>query len=51
MEVQRAKEAGWKGEILGYGDAEDPWDRIREKWDRSAGMSIGTIAVEKEHLT
>ncbi|MGB0088453.1 Xaa-Pro aminopeptidase. Metallo peptidase. MEROPS family M24B [Planifilum fulgidum] len=47
LEVQRAKEAGWKGEVLGYGDAEDPWDRIRERWNRAAG----TIAVEKEHLT
>ena len=34
MEVQRAKDAGWKGEILGYDDAEDPWKRIREKLDR-----------------
>ncbi|GAA5346207.1 Xaa-Pro aminopeptidase [Planifilum fimeticola] len=50
MEVQRAKEAGWKGEILGYGDAEDPWDHIRQIWDRRL-KSAGTIAVEKEHLS
>lgn len=51
MEVQRAKDAGWKGEILGYDDAEDPWKRIREKLDRLGRHAVRTIAVEKEHLT
>jgi Xaa-Pro dipeptidase len=51
MEVHRAKEAGWKGEILGYDDAEDPWNRIREKLDGLHRKAVKTIAVEKEHLT
>lgn len=51
MEVQRAKEAGWEGETLGYGDAEDPWNQIREKLNRHHPNGFKSIAVEKEHLT
>ena len=48
MEAGQAKEAGWKFNIIGYGDHENPWDLIKEDLNKRKLQSIQKVAIEKE---
>lgn len=50
MEIEDAKHAGWSGDILGYSDIEDPWEKI-STWIQKRSVQIRKLAIEKEHLT
>ncbi|MGE7600889.1 M24 family metallopeptidase [Peribacillus sp. NPDC097675] len=49
MEVPDAKQAGWDGEIIGYTDIEDPWEKIKKAVNQR-GVTLKKIAIEKEHM-
>ncbi|WP_445489487.1 M24 family metallopeptidase [Niallia sp. 03133] len=49
MEKNDAKNAGWKYEIIGYSDIENPWDAIQKKV-AAKGQKITKAAVEKDHM-
>ncbi|WP_273131294.1 M24 family metallopeptidase [Bacillus weihaiensis] len=48
MEVNQAKAAGWKGEIVGYADHEDPWIKIQSAIASRKLGKIEKVAIEKE---
>lgn len=50
MEIEDAKQAGWSGDILGYSDIEDPWEKI-STCIQNRSVQIRKLAIEKEHLT
>ncbi|GKU81560.1 Xaa-Pro peptidase family protein [Niallia sp. NCCP-28] len=49
MEKNDAISAGWKFDIIGYSDIENPWENIQQKVALKLS-SIKKIAVEKDHL-
>ncbi|MCR2821888.1 M24 family metallopeptidase [Lederbergia panacisoli] len=49
MEVNDAKNSGWKYEVIGYSDTERPWDFVEERV-KARIKNIQKWAVEKEHL-
>ncbi|KKI93899.1 metallopeptidase [Bacillus sp. SA1-12] len=51
MEAGQVKEAGWSYEVVGYGDHECPWERIRATLDKRDLKSIQKLAVEKEEIS
>ncbi|WP_102345294.1 M24 family metallopeptidase [Bacillus sp. Marseille-P3661] len=50
MEVDTAKESGWKHEIVGYSDIDNPWEFIQQAVKRR-NIDVNAIAVEKGHLS
>jgi len=50
MEVRRAREAGWNGDLLAYDDRENPWDLVKKEWEKRRNGSGALVAVEKDHL-
>ncbi|CAG9619627.1 M24 family metallopeptidase [Sutcliffiella rhizosphaerae] len=50
MEVTQVKKSGWKFDIVGYDDTDDPWQKVQEYITR-LGLSIDKIAVEQEHMS
>lgn len=52
MEEQRARKAGWTGDILTYDDQENPWDLIKREWEKRANLNKEWfVAVEKDYLS
>ncbi|WP_182200642.1 M24 family metallopeptidase [Paraliobacillus salinarum] len=51
MEVNQLKDAGWKYEIIGYADHENPWDLIKKSLDVREVTEAKTVALEKELLS
>lgn len=52
MEEQRAREAGWTGDVLTYDDATNPWDLVKKEWEKRVPLHKDlTICVEKDHLS
>lgn len=51
LDRTRVEEAGWKGEILGYRDSDNPWEQILVSLKKRNAHQGQTIAVEKEHLS
>ncbi|AZB42575.1 aminopeptidase P family protein [Bacillus sp. FJAT-42376] len=51
METGQAKDAGFKEEIIGYGDHENPFDKIRKAFASRGMQSIQTAAIESELLS
>jgi len=49
MEVPDAKQAGWDGDIIGYTDIENPWEKVKQAV-KDRGLTIHTMAIEKEHM-
>ncbi|PKG24988.1 M24 family metallopeptidase [Niallia nealsonii] len=49
MEKNDAVNAGWKFDIIGYSDIENPWENIQQKVAEKL-PSVKKIAVEKDHL-
>jgi Xaa-Pro dipeptidase len=50
MEVNQARAAGWRWEIIGYTDTENPWHFIKEAL-RNRNVQVNNVAIEKSHLT
>ncbi|RBW71029.1 M24 family metallopeptidase [Bacillus taeanensis] len=51
MEVSQARDAGWKGEIIGYSDSDNPWELIHISLKKRNIKEAESIAVEKEQLS
>ncbi|CAH0127522.1 putative peptidase SA1530 [Peribacillus sp. Bi96] len=49
MEVPDAKQAGWNGDIIGYTDIENPWEKVKQAVVKR-GLTINKMAIEKEHM-
>ncbi|KAB2334220.1 M24 family metallopeptidase [Bacillus mesophilum] len=49
MEKEDAKQAGWKHEIIGYSDIENPWEKVHQAVKKRAAH-ISRAAIEKEHM-
>lgn len=50
MEVSQARDAGWKYEIIGHGDADNPWDMIHTALKDRGVTEADQVAIEKETL-
>ncbi|AXI09704.1 peptidase M24 family protein [Oceanobacillus zhaokaii] len=50
MEAEDAKNAGWKNEMIGYYDHEDPWELLRSHLEKN-GAAPASIALEQDHIT
>lgn len=50
MEVSRAQDAGWSAEIIGYGDAEDPWASIQQAMRKRVKHNSPSVAIEKSEF-
>lgn len=51
MEVREAISSGWNGEVLGYEDHQNPWDRIKKAIEDRSLTGTLTIGIESHHLT
>ncbi|MCK6258047.1 Xaa-Pro peptidase family protein [Fictibacillus sp. KIGAM418] len=51
MEELQARNAGWKHEIIGFSDTDNPWEMLSERITDRGITSVDSIAVEKEHLS
>ncbi|MCD7036118.1 Xaa-Pro peptidase family protein [Metabacillus sp. GX 13764] len=51
METGQAREAGWNGELIGYGDHEDPFQYIKNAADKRIGGKAAKLAAESELLS
>ncbi len=51
MEVSQARDAGWKHEIIGHGDADDPWEFIHNALKSRGIKEANQVAIEKETLS
>ncbi|MBF0707342.1 aminopeptidase P family protein [Alkalihalobacillus hwajinpoensis] len=51
MEVSQARDAGWKHEIIGHGDADDPWEFIHDALKSRGIKEANQVAIEKETLS
>ncbi|MFZ3590692.1 M24 family metallopeptidase [Bacillus sp. DJP31] len=47
MEKEQVKAVGWKYEILGYSDTDNPWEQVKEAANHS---KVEKLAIEKEHM-
>ncbi|MDQ0484555.1 M24 family metallopeptidase [Guptibacillus hwajinpoensis] len=51
MEVDQARDAGWEHEIIGHGDADNPWDMIHTALRNRGIIEATKVAIEKETLS
>ncbi|MBN8209630.1 aminopeptidase P family protein [Bacillus sp. NTK071] len=51
MEVGQARDAGWEHEIIGHGDADNPWDMIHTALKERGITDATKVAIEKETLS
>ncbi|MFB1050285.1 M24 family metallopeptidase [Paraliobacillus sp. JSM ZJ581] len=51
MEVNQLKDTGWKYEIIGYADHENPWDFIQVSLEAREVTEAKAVALEKEVLS
>ncbi|SHF79611.1 M24 family metallopeptidase [Ornithinibacillus halophilus] len=51
MEVNQLKREGWKHEIVGYSDHENPWELIRTIIESRKLDFVNTVTLEKEILS
>ncbi|MCF6408470.1 M24 family metallopeptidase [Pseudalkalibacillus salsuginis] len=51
MEVSQARDAGWEYEIIGHGDADNPWEMIRSALKTRGITAADHVAIEKETLS
>ncbi|MFO7341695.1 MAG: peptidase M24 family protein [Caldibacillus debilis] len=49
MEAPDAVRSGFPHSVIGYGDAEDPWKKLKEEVEKRAG-TVKRIGIEKSHL-
>lgn len=50
MEASQAKDAGWTGEIVDYGDGDDPWALIAKALRKRDKHNSRSLAIEKSAL-
>ncbi|CQR48353.1 putative peptidase [Paraliobacillus sp. PM-2] len=51
MEVNQLRDAGWKYEIIGYADHENPWNLIQTSLESRKVTKANVVALEKEVLS
>lgn len=51
MEVAQLAESGFKGEMIGYRDEENPWELLQHSLQQRNALHIRTIAIEKDSLS
>ncbi|WP_026676582.1 M24 family metallopeptidase [Fictibacillus gelatini] len=51
MEAPQARAAGFKDEIIGYSDSENPWDLLGKAVSKRNLRALESIAVEKEQIS
>lgn len=51
MEKGQIVAAGWKSEIIGYADHEDPWDLMADKMQEKGIPAVKTVGIEKQVLS
>jgi Xaa-Pro dipeptidase len=51
MEVGQVKQAGWKHEVIGYNDSENPWEKVKLALEAENLLNTESIAVEKDYLS
>jgi Xaa-Pro dipeptidase len=51
MEVGQVKQAGWKHDIIGYNDSENPWEKLKPALENKEVLGSESIAVEKDFLS
>ncbi|WP_096152982.1 MULTISPECIES: M24 family metallopeptidase [Bacillus] len=49
MEVEQVRQTGWKFDVIGYSDTDNPWIMIKEVVAQR-GVTIQKLAVEEEHM-
>jgi Xaa-Pro dipeptidase len=50
MEVSQARDAGWKFEIIGYSDTENPWEFMKSAISKR-NVEVKKCAIEKSHMS
>ncbi|SJZ62151.1 Xaa-Pro dipeptidase [Pilibacter termitis] len=50
LEVEDAQNSSWSGDVFGYLDSENPWEKIAEILKKRLPVSAKNFAVEKGHL-
>nr|WP_246421487.1 Xaa-Pro peptidase family protein [Texcoconibacillus texcoconensis] len=50
MEVNQARDTGFKGEVIGYHDHEDPWQLVKKAIE-SRGIGVKKVGVEKQEMS
>src|SRR5699024_12805474 len=50
MEMEDAKESGWKYPIIGYHDHENPWELLKKHLIKNENFPQ-SMGIEKNHLT
>lgn len=51
LEADRARKSGWSGEIVANSDTDDPWENIRQAFQRRGIREARSAAVEKSELS
>ncbi|WEG13891.1 Xaa-Pro peptidase family protein [Pullulanibacillus sp. KACC 23026] len=51
MEKTDARASGWEGELIGYGDHEDPWTFVKQQLESRGLSKTLKIGVESSHIT
>ncbi|MFQ3545274.1 Xaa-Pro peptidase family protein [Halobacillus rhizosphaerae] len=51
MEESQLRDAGWKYDIIGYKDHEDPWSKMKDQLNEKGIHSADTIGLEKQVLS
>ncbi|MDF2556997.1 MAG: aminopeptidase family protein [Bacillales bacterium] len=49
LDAEDAMHSGWKYDVIGISDTENPWEKIRETI-KNRYIRIDTLAIEKDHL-
>ncbi len=50
MELEQARAAGWKYDIVTYNDTDDAWEFLRAAIQQR-GITVSSVAIETEHMT
>ncbi|QAS53177.1 M24 family metallopeptidase [Halobacillus litoralis] len=51
MEKGQIRDTGWKYDVLGYADHENPWDMMKELMNQKGLTDIHTVGIEKQVLS
>ncbi|MBM7551928.1 M24 family metallopeptidase [Thalassobacillus pellis] len=51
MESGQIRNSGWKHEVIGYGDHENPWDKMKDSLAKKSIAEAKRIGLEKEVLS
>ncbi|SFK40617.1 Xaa-Pro dipeptidase [Halobacillus dabanensis] len=51
MEKGQIRAAGWKDEVIGYADHENPWSMMAEKMNEKGITSVHSVGIEKQVLS